>query len=113
MIPAVAFPDRWCPRCQAPHSSGCPLRSFLQVQTDRARGTAHQRGYGAKWQKAAAAWLAKHPLCEECKKADRITSADCVDHVRPHRGDMKLFWDPRNWQSLCSTCHARKTRQGL
>lgn len=28
-----------------------------------------------------------------------------VDHIDPHRGDMKKFWDSANWQSLCKTCH--------
>lgn len=32
-----------------------------------------------------------------------------VDHVRPHRGDMVLFWDVANWQSLCLSCHNRKS----
>ena len=35
-----------------------------------------------------------------------------VDHVVPHRGDMTLFWDVANWQSLCATHHnATKKRQ--
>lgn len=32
-----------------------------------------------------------------------------VDHIIPHRGDMKLFWDEDNWQSLCKHCHDVKT----
>ena len=37
--------------------------------------------------------------------------AKCVDHITPHRGDMRLFWDRRNWQGLCRPCHSRKTRR--
>jgi 5-methylcytosine-specific restriction endonuclease McrA len=29
-----------------------------------------------------------------------------VDHIQPHRGDQRLFWDRRNWQPLCRTCHS-------
>jgi 5-methylcytosine-specific restriction protein A len=32
-----------------------------------------------------------------------------VDHKVPHRGDMKLFWDRNNWQSMAKECHDRKT----
>ena len=32
-----------------------------------------------------------------------------VDHIIPHRGDKKLFWDSGNWQSLCHECHSRKS----
>lgn len=29
-----------------------------------------------------------------------------VDHIIPHRGDMKLFWDRSNWQPMASSpCH--------
>lgn len=63
------------------------------------------RGYGYKWQQARAGWLRKHPLCVFCEKDGRTTAASVVDHIEPHRGDMVLFWDSSNWQSLCATCH--------
>jgi 5-methylcytosine-specific restriction endonuclease McrA len=28
-----------------------------------------------------------------------------ADHVRPHRGDRTLFFDPKNVQTLCKPCH--------
>lgn len=34
-----------------------------------------------------------------------------VDHIIPHKGDMTLFWDPDNWQSLCFWCHDNTKRQ--
>lgn len=36
-----------------------------------------------------------------------------VDHIRPHRGDERLFWPTTNLQTLCkSPCHDRhKQRQ--
>ena len=36
-----------------------------------------------------------------------------LDHIIPHRGDQKLFWDEGNWQALCKACHDRKTGRGL
>jgi 5-methylcytosine-specific restriction protein A len=32
-----------------------------------------------------------------------------VDHIIPHKGNYKLFWDKSNWQSLCKSCHDKKT----
>ena len=40
-----------------------------------------------------------------CYKLNLITPAKEVDHIVPHKGDMKLFWDQTNWQSLCKPCH--------
>lgn len=31
--------------------------------------------------------------------------AAIVDHIKPHNGDMSLFWDSDNWQPLCKWCH--------
>lgn len=44
-----------------------------------------------------------------CFKHDKLTKATVVDHIIPHRGDNKLFWDKSNWQSLCKRCHDKKT----
>jgi 5-methylcytosine-specific restriction protein A len=38
-----------------------------------------------------------------------IRQATVVDHKIPHKGDMKLFWDRSNWQSLCKCHHDIKT----
>ena len=27
-----------------------------------------------------------------------------LDHIVPHKGDMKVFWDRANWQGLCDRC---------
>ena len=33
-----------------------------------------------------------------------------VDHIIPHKGNMKLFWDSdNNWSPLCKSCHSKKT----
>lgn len=50
-----------------------------------------------------------NPLCRRCLLLDKLVPAQVVDHIRPHRGDMFLFWDRANWQSLCKRCHDRKT----
>lgn len=84
----------------------------LKNRAKRRRESSANRGYDSRWQRARAAWLAEHPLCVACWQAGQTTAATVVDHVIPHRGDKRLFWNPTNWQSLCKTCHDAKTRRG-
>lgn len=44
-----------------------------------------------------------------CLRAGRLVPATVVDHITPHKGNSELFWDSANWQSLCESCHNRKT----
>jgi len=76
---------------------------------DEQRGTAAARGYDAKWKAARDAFLRLHPLCTHCLAKGITEPSTVVDHVIPHRGDMRLFWDRSNWQALCKTCHDTKT----
>ncbi|HEY1600633.1 MAG TPA: hypothetical protein VGG64_13580 [Pirellulales bacterium] len=57
-------------------------------------------------------FLALHPLCVLCKQGGRLEQATVVDHREPHRGNVELFWDVSNWDSLCAWHHNRKTGQG-
>ena len=43
---------------------------------------------------------------------ERLGRRTVVDHIVPHRGDARLFWDEDNWQPLCKSCHDRKTGGG-
>lgn len=61
--------------------------------------------YDARWQRARAAFLTAFPLCRFCEQLGRTTPATVVDHITPHRGAPDLFWNTRNWQPLCKTCH--------
>jgi 5-methylcytosine-specific restriction protein A len=61
--------------------------------------------YGWRWRKARKLFLARHPLCRMCNAQGKLTASTVVDHIRPHRGDLVLFWDERNWQALCESHH--------
>ncbi len=76
---------------------------------DKKRESSSQRGYGYKWQQASKGFLARHPLCAEHDRRGEVVAATDVDHITPHKGDMSLFWDRTNWQSLCHSCHSTKT----
>ena len=83
-------------------------RIVASVETTT-RASANSRGYNAKWQRARLLFLRNNPLCAECLLKVYFTQAKVVDHITPHKGDERLFWDTGNWQSLCSSCHSRKT----
>lgn len=68
------------------------------------RRSASERGYDARWRKARAGFLALNPWCVQLGDGCTLI-AEVVDHTVPHRGDMSLFWNEKNWQSLCKHCH--------
>lgn len=97
--PPTSTEDGWCDE----------HRRARARRYDQARGGSAKRGYGARWRKARAAFLKKHPVCTICKDEGRLTASTTVDHKIPHRGDRTLFWDKTNWQALCKPCHDEKT----
>lgn len=50
-------------------------------------------------------FLTNNPLCRMCREVGTLRKATVVDHIVPHRGNQKLFWDTSNWQPLCDHCH--------
>ena len=97
------------PGCPALVPAGTKYCEKHRTQHPEDIRSASSRGYNHAWRKASKQFLQTHPLCEECKKHGRYTKATVVDHVIPHRGDQKLFWDRSNWRALCKHCHDRKT----
>ncbi len=55
------------------------------------------------------AQLLREPFCRVCAARGVRTRATVVDHIVPHRGNWARFTDRGNLQSLCKTCHDRKT----
>lgn len=77
------------------------------------RSSAPKRGYGRKWYTARARYLAVNPFCVKCREKGKLNYKKLhVDHIIPHRGDMELFWDKNNWQTLCEFHHNQKTGRG-
>lgn len=108
-MPALA--PRACPSpgCRAYVPCTTHGRKAERLALDERRGTAHERGYGARWRRARAAYLAAHPLCVHAQRHGRVEPATVLDHVKPHRGAMSLFWLPENWQPLSERAHGLKT----
>lgn len=91
----------------------CPQHAkVVRQQAEVKRESSTQRGYGYRWQQTSKGFLKAHPLCQcpDCLEgAIRLLAADVVDHIIPHKGDMTLFWDRSNWQSMSKPCHDKKT----
>lgn len=68
--------------------------------------SSRERGYTWAWEKARKRFLQAHPLCCYCERDGRVTVATVVDHMEPHRGDQKLFWDETNWAPMCVAHHS-------
>jgi threonine dehydrogenase-like Zn-dependent dehydrogenase len=58
-----------------------------------------------RWINKAKAQLQAEPVCAMCLVHGRVTAATVADHVTPHRGDARLFWEG-TLQSLCRVCRA-------
>ena len=80
---------------------------------DRNRGTAAQRGYGARWQRIRLMHLRSNPLCMDPYGVHegRPVPATDVDHILPRREGGSDSDD--NLQSLCHSCHSKKTAETL
>ena len=94
--------DGWCPEHkpkQAPRRESASWHRWysLPVWTDDLRP----------------GQLLREPFCRECGRRGLRTWATDVDHIRDHKGDWALFTDRGNLQSLCHTCHSRKTMADL
>jgi 5-methylcytosine-specific restriction enzyme A len=64
-----------------------------------------------RWRTGRIRFLRANPLCVFCKRGGRTAAARVVDHIMPHKGDERVFFDQANWQPLCFSCHnSRKQR---
>lgn len=103
----------------------CPKHTVQRAQEvkresaayDRRRGSPESRGYDKEWGAFSKAWRAAHPLCAECERRGRVTAAECVDHVTRWQSGVtpeeqrRLKYSHGNVESLCWSCHSRKTAQ--
>lgn len=98
---------RICGLCGGVHADGerCPKAverdRERKARFDQRRPTARNRGYDARWDSERRAFLKFNPTCRRCGEP-----ASVVDHIKPHKGDHRLFWDRANWQPLCRHCHS-------
>lgn len=93
----------------------CTAHEHLAVSEkaliDKERPQSQHRGYGARWIRYRSYYLRSHPLCVDPnnRHVGRVVAATQVDHIKPHKMDWKLFWDPTNHQALCASCGGHKS----
>lgn len=96
-----------CTNYAEPGQGRCKTHSRPKISEYREKTNALYKT--ARWQAMRQKQLAREPLCRSCMSAGKITAASEVDHIVPHKGNERLFYDAGNLQSLCHGCHSTKT----
>ncbi|SKC57898.1 5-methylcytosine-specific restriction enzyme A [Maledivibacter halophilus] len=104
-------PLKPCKHPQCPNlTEGYYCEEHKEEMEFKPKQSKHKKLYNStRWQDLRRYRLNTQPLCVECLKKNRITPATVVDHIKPHKGNENLFYDFNNLQSLCKSCHDRKT----
>lgn len=84
---------------------------------DERRGSRHERGYGAAWDKLRAQIIERdNGLCQPCLKRGRAHQGTHVDHIVNKAVARRLGWTdeqidaPANLQCICRAAHRAKTQ---
>jgi 5-methylcytosine-specific restriction protein A len=95
-----------CPDLAVPGRGRCEGH---EAQADRARGTSHSRGYGARHRRFRRRVLKRDPVCVLCEQ--RVaTVADHHPHSLQSLTEQGLDpYDPSRGRGLCAPCHGRET----
>lgn len=94
-----------CPSLALPGRRFCQSHDISDRREARERRPPEVSLYTAEWRRESKAFLADHPYCADgCGGRSEV-----VDHIRPHKGDVVLFWDRTNWQALTKRHHDSKT----
>ena len=102
------------PWCMKPDNTIPFLKSKKPIKRydNPNRDSPSVRGYDRKWAKLRKYYLNRHPLCAKCKMP-----GNQVDHIVPFQKGVnktekeRLRLSESNLQTLCVSCHARKTRR--
>ena len=102
------------PLCSAvinPSERYCSKHKQPICEIDSKRNSINSKVYNTTWRKLRRVKLSSNLLCELCLAKGKVAQAEEVDHVRPvsQYPELRLVYD--NLQSLCVTCHSKKTRE--
>lgn len=99
-----------------PKRYSLPQKSPLFAKRNELKQTTEPKLYRQRetrkdWEKLSKDFLATHPFCVACYKKGILTKATETDHIIPHKGNIELFYDFKNLQALCKSCHSKKTNR--
>jgi 5-methylcytosine-specific restriction protein A len=89
-------------------------KQLQQREYDRnVRDQKHKQYYNSvEWKKARElALMRDNFLCVKCRLNGKLKQADVVDHITELQDDFSLRSTLTNLQSLCHSCHNRKTEE--
>ena len=94
-------------------SGRCPSHQRAKYKVHKAKVTEdykeRNRFYQRSvWKQARGAHLQSEPLCRTCRETGKLVSGSIVDHVVAI-ADGGAELDDSNLQTLCTSCHNKKT----
>ena len=100
------------PGCRATTKRGyCAEHARQRRQQRRCDDPSDDFYASRRWRRFRALQLRESPLCIACLEEGRSVVAVHVDHIKTRRERPDLEFDSSNVQSLCHSCHSRKTRR--
>ena len=90
-------------------------RPWIPKRPQHIREVDNASFYNSKrWRALRNYFIQKNPICAQCKRDGIIKGAQCVDHIKAiSQFGMGVATDINNLQSLCNSCHAKKSsREG-
>lgn len=94
---------RYCESCAAQIAN-------RRQRSERQRGSAAARGYGHRWRRTRARFLAAHPVCAIDGCSELATDAHHLDGLGPLGPDGH---NEANLQALCHSHHSAITAGGM
>ena len=84
-------------------------RYWLPKKPKQARLHPNSDFYNSKqWRSLRNYYIQRNPLCESCKRRDKVAAGQVVDHIKPiNMGGHKT--DLTNLQTMCHPCHNSKS----
>ena len=103
--------------CRHPGCTVLVSDGYCDAHRPKDRDRRSQEAQAWRWMYQTDKWtkdlqpvqLLQEPFCRACAQRGLRVRATDVDHIEPHRGDWTKFTDQANLQSLCHSCHSRKT----
>ena len=87
-------------------------KSIYHKRRNSKHESKYLRFYKSKeWRRMSHHWLMLNPLCEDCKKRGIVRKGDVVDHIVELRDNFEKRLDENNLQTLCYSCHNKKTKR--